>query len=107
MGVPFETRIPAMEDYGYTAEILQRYGRVLINNFISPVAGHYEKGGIGTYPERVEQKVKDCEFLMNKYPGLFRYPKKKTVYNKGELVIRFTNEKQVQLWRQQMLQKVK
>lgn len=99
LGIPFELEAQSMEDYAYTAECLKRHGKVLINNYIWPVAGHYEKGGIGTYKERLPHKIKDSAYLMAKYPGLFRYPKKKSYDNRGELVFKPTNLKQVEKWR--------
>lgn len=99
VGTPFELEAQSMEDYAYTAETLLRYGKVLINNYVFPVAGHYEKGGIGTYAERLPHKIKDSAYLMKKYPGLFRNPKKKTADSQGELMIRFTTLAQVEQWR--------
>jgi len=99
LGIPFETEHQSMEDYAYTAECLLRHGKVLINNFAMPIAGHYEKGGIGTYAERLPQKIVDAEYLMLKYPGLFRHTEKKGSDPKGELAIRFTSTEQVEKWR--------
>jgi hypothetical protein len=99
VGTPFALDAQAMEDYAYTAETLLRYGKVLINNYIFPVAGHYEKGGIGTYAERLPKKIEASEILMKRYPMLFRHPKKKGTDPKGELAIRFTSLKQVEQWR--------
>lgn len=102
LGIPFELENQSMEDYAYCAEVLKRYGKVLINNYIWPIAGHYEKGGIGTYKERLPHKIKDAEFLMKKYPGLFRQPTKKGYDNRGELVFRPRNLKQVEIWRKSL-----
>lgn len=97
--VPFALDAQAMEDYAYTAENLLRFGKVLINNYVFPVAGHYEKGGIGTYAQRLPKKIAASEVLMKRYPGLFRHPNKKGTDPKGELAIRFTSTKQVEAWR--------
>lgn len=102
---PFELEAQSMEDYAYTAETLLRYGKVLINNYVFPVAGHYEKGGIGTYAERLPLKIKHAAILMGKYPGLFRYNNKKGTDPKGELIIRFTSLDQVEKWRALMRSK--
>lgn len=96
---PFALDAQAMEDYAFTAENLLKYGKVLINNFVFPVAGHYEKGGIGTYTDRLPKKIAAGEILMKRYPGLFRHPNKKGTEPKGELAIRFTSTKQVEAWR--------
>lgn len=102
VGIPFEVQAQSMEDYAYTAENILRHGKVLINNYVFPVAGHYEPGGIGTYPERVDRKIRDSAYLMEKYPGLFRYNVKKGAHPKAELIIRFNSPKQVEAWRQTM-----
>jgi len=99
LGIPFELKAQSMEDYAYTAETLLRYGKVLINNYVFPIAGHYEKGGIGTYAERLPAKIRDSVVLMEKYPGLFRYNQKKGTDPKGELIIRFNSLEQVEKWR--------
>lgn len=104
VGIPFEIEHDSMEDYGYTAECLKRYGRVLINNYVFPVAKHYEAGGIGTYEQRVERKISACEHLIRKYPGLLRYKVKRGCHPKAELAIRFTSTNQVDAWRNGHLQ---
>ena len=105
VGVQYDQNLEAMEDYGFVAEHLFRFGQVLINNWIIPVAGHYEPGGIGTYEERLPRKLIDCQYLMAKYPGLFRFKEKTGCHPKGELQIRFTSTKQVAAWRLAMLSK--
>jgi hypothetical protein len=102
VGTPFELENQSMEDYAYTAETLLRYGKVLIDNYTFPVAGHYEKGGIGTYAERLPAKIRDSAFLIEKYPGLFRYNQKKGSDPNGELIIRFNSLGQVEKWRATM-----
>lgn len=101
--IKYDPKLEAMEDYGFTAQNLLKFGKVLINNYLFPIAGHYEKGGIGTYSERTPRKVIDCEYLMIKYPGLFRYKVKSGCHPKAELQIRFTSSKQVFEWRNKML----
>jgi len=107
LGIPFELENASMEDYAYTAECLLRHGKVLINNFCIPIAGHYEKGGIGTYAERLPAKIRDSAFLIEKYPGLFRYNRKTGSDPKGELIIRFNSLDQVEKWRAFMRTKAK
>jgi len=102
MGLDYDLNLEAMEDFGFTAENLLHFGGVLINNFIIPRAGHYEKGGIGTYEERLPRKIKDCAYLMYKYPGLFRYKEKAGCHPMAELQIRFTNTKQLDEWRRSL-----
>jgi hypothetical protein len=101
--IKYDTTIKAMDDYGYTAENLLRYGKVLINNWVYPQAPHYQEGGIGTYEDRLERKIEDCKYLMFKYPNLFRYKKKAGCHPKAELQVRFTSLEQVEKWRKEML----
>lgn len=100
--IPFDKNVLAMDDFQYTAECLLRHGKVLINNYILPVAGHYQKGGIGTIIEREQMKIADGQYLMLKYPGLFRFNRKSGMHPMADLSIRFTKEKQVTEWLQNM-----
>lgn len=97
-GLRYDEKILAMDDYGFTAQQLVRNHCVLINSWVKPIAGHYEKGGIGTYEERVPKKRKDAAYLIKKYPGLFRYKKKSGCDALSELQIRFHSVKQVERW---------
>ena len=99
-GLTYDKNVEAMEDFCYCAEQLIKNNCVLINSWIKPEAGHYEQGGIGTYDERVERKIIDCEYLMKKYPKFFRYKTKKGCHPKAELQIRFNNPKQIIEWKQ-------
>lgn len=107
VGISFDLNVKAMDDYSYTADVLLEHGKVLIDNYVFAVAGHYEKGGIGTYKDRLPLKIADGEYLMRKFPGLFRYNNKKTGEEKAELSIRFTSLKQVEQWRAFMRGKIK
>ena len=99
-GIKYDKKVEAMEDFCYCAEQLIKNNCVLINAWIKPKAGHYEKGGIGTYDDRVERKIIDCDYLMKKYPNFFRYKTKKGCHPKAELQIRFNNPKQIIKWKQ-------
>lgn len=98
-GLTYDKNLEAMEDFGYCAEQLIKNNCVLINAWQKPQAGHYEKGGIGTYEERVDRKIIDCEYLMRKYNNFFRYKTKKGCHPKAELQIRFNNPKQIIEWK--------
>lgn len=98
-GSTYDKKLNGMEDFGFTAAQLLAHGKVLINGWIKPINGHYEKGGIGTYEERLPSKIHDAALLIKKFPGLFRYKEKKGCHPKAELQIRFHSPKQVQDWR--------
>lgn len=95
----YDTQVKAMDDYQLTAEHILRYGKVLLNNFIKPMAKHYQEGGIGTYSSRLPKKIQDCIYLRQKYPGFFRYKTKSGKHPYAELQVCFNSEKQVERWR--------
>lgn len=101
----FDQNIKAMDDYGFTSENLVLYKRILINNFLYPDGGHYEQGGCGTYSERTPQKIADSKYIIDKYPGLWRYKAKKGCHPEAELAIRFNESSLNRLdeWREQWI----
>lgn len=100
----YDPDLEAMEDFGFTAHQLEKNGKLLINGWVKPVCKHYEEGGIGTYENRVPRKIVDCEYLMKKYPNMFRYKEKKGCHPKAEIQLRFTNEQQVAQWKESQSQ---
>lgn len=97
-GVQYDLMIKAMDDYSFTARNLRKFGKVLKNNFIYPVAQHYESGGIGTYKDRLPKKLSDAELLMKQFPGLFSYYRKIHGHPKAELILKFHHVDQVAAW---------
>lgn len=102
--IHYDENVTAMDDYCYTAENLLKYGKVLINKYVFPIAGHYEDGGIGKYEERLKYKIADCKYLIEKFNGLFVYYVKKNCHPEAELKIKFHSEKQVSKWKEQYVQ---
>jgi len=66
-----------MEDFYHSAQHIVQYGITMTNRFICPRAGHYEKGGLGEYSERVPHRLKDVKKLMKAFPGYFRIKDRK------------------------------
>jgi hypothetical protein len=95
----WDTNVLAMDDYQLSAEHTYRYGKVVINNYIKPMAKHYQAGGIGTYEARLPKKIRDCKYLKARYPGFFRYKEKSGKHPLAELQITMTSEAQVEKWR--------
>ena len=95
-------RQSSAEDFRNTAEHLCRYGAVLINNYIFPVANHYEGGGMGTYQERIPVRKQDVRLLMEKYPGLFRIKDRSGFEPATDLALRLHTPKQIQAWRREL-----
>lgn len=87
-----------MEDFELTAQSLLKYGVSLVNQWVFPVAGHYQPGGMGKKEERFEVRKKDIQILMEKYPNLF-------VEKKGDypdLKLRIHSKEQIASWQKQM-----
>lgn len=105
VGQSYDKNIKAMDDFGFTAQSLLMNNAVLINNWMKPINKHYEQGGIGTYTERLPKKINDANYLLQKYPGLFRYKQKKNTHPKAELQIRFNNPKQIKNWKKTYYEK--
>lgn len=95
----YDLNVQAMDDYCWTAQNLETFGKVLINNYCVGVKKHYAKGGIGTYEERLPTKLKEVAYLMQRFPGLFRYKVKTGCDPKAEIQVRFSNLTQVEKWR--------
>lgn len=100
--IPFDHSI-TMEDFRNTAEHLLRNGAVLINNFIVPMAKHYQPGGMGTYDERIAYRQADVAQLLRLYPGLFRVKQREGFAPNTDLALKISTAKQLQQWRQTML----
>jgi len=84
-----------MEDFELTAQSLLKFGIAPVNNFVYPVASHYQKGGMGRKDERMNDRWNDVQILMQKYPGLF------AMKNSGypDLKLKFYAKQQVEQWR--------
>lgn len=98
----FDPSLVSREDYQITAENLLQHGLVLRNNQVRFKVKHFEPGGIGPLGTRLEHMLRENKELMRRYPGLFRYNKKKSMPDKSELIIRLTQQKQIEEWRKRM-----
>ena len=95
----FDENLIAKDDYGFTAENLKVFGRVLINNFIYPLAKSYEEGGIGLKKYRQNASALDVLRLIKNYPGLFVVSNRKNSRSGTELKIHFTTLSQIENWK--------
>lgn len=73
----YDENIFTIDDYQFSAANLLRFGAVVRNNFFCPEFKRYGEGGIGSQQTRFEKKKKDCEYLLKKYPFLFKYHKQR------------------------------
>lgn len=79
-----------------TAQVIAKYGRVVVNNFLFYTANWYESGGLGSRKKREEKGLlTQMDDIINEFPGL-------VARAKGEnSALRFllTNDKSVNNWR--------
>jgi len=73
----YDENVYTIDDYQFSAENFYRYGIVVRNNFFCPMFKRYGVGGVGSQKDRFEKKKKDCEYLIDKYFGLFRWHKQR------------------------------
>lgn len=59
-----------IEDIAKSADVIARYGCIVVNRFMRPEKVEYESGGIGSYAERRPWLQQNCTWLLAKYPGL-------------------------------------
>lgn len=95
----YDDRIRTIDDYSLSCDMLYKYGKVLVNNYIWPKAGHNMKGGLGKLSERGEMKREDCKYLMEKYPGLLRYKERVNSLEGAEVQLRGFTEAFINKWR--------
>lgn len=97
----------AMEDWAQVAEHLLVYGRVLINRFVRPDALYCQTGGMGSWLSRIPMRERQCRYLMDKYPGLFRTYLQKPEGPDGlrghDLALRLHTPEQIRAWRKAIL----
>lgn len=89
-----------MEDFELTAQSILKFGYSLVNNYVYPVAGHYEMGGMGTKKERLPDRLKDVELLTKKYPGLFNV--KTRPDGNPDLSLKFYTHDKAMEWRRNL-----
>lgn len=100
----YDLNVKMTDDYLWTAQNLVRFGRVLINNYAVGIKKHYMVGGIGPYESRLKYKLPEVEYLMRRFPGLFRFKIKKNHNPKSEILLNFTSLEQVYEWRLKLSQ---
>jgi len=99
--IRYDTNIYCIDDYAYSIEAMIKYGKILVNSYVFPVANHNESGGLGKLAERAPNKKKDCDYLMKKYAGLLRYKNRKNSLEGCEVCLRFYKEEQFMNWREE------
>ena len=85
----FDTNTQLIDDYSFTAKNLQYYGKVNVNQWIIPKCKRYSKGGYGSVNKRLNQKKKECAYLVDKYPNIVHFSNKKNQEEFSHVVIRY------------------
>lgn len=96
----YDPLIHCIDDYDYSIAAMLKYGSILVNSYVCPIANHNEAGGLGKLEERAPRKREDCKRLMEKYPGLLRYKDRKNSLEGCEVSLRFYSEKSFMKWRE-------
>lgn len=73
----FDINAQLIDDVCFTALNIKAFGKVLINQWILPDCKRYTAGAFGTIDQRMEQKIKECKYLVTTYPEYIQYAEKK------------------------------
>lgn len=71
-----DEHVQLIDDVCFTAQNLQKFGKVLVNQWVLPLAKRYTKGGFGSIAERMEQRKAECKYLVETYKPLVVYANK-------------------------------
>ncbi len=97
----FDTNVQLIDDTCFTALNLKKFGGVVNNNWVLPNCKRYTAGAYGTLNERMEQKQKECKYLVSTYPEFITIAEKKGWLQGTHVKIRqkkFYNPKQINLF---------
>lgn len=72
----FDPRFTAKDDVDFSAANLQKYGKVLVNNYLFPRGAHFSPGGIGKKDIRRFYSQQDAALLVKKWPTLCAYSRR-------------------------------
>jgi hypothetical protein len=76
--MPFDTMM--LEDLYKSADVVARYGSVVVNRHVKPIKPMFEEGGIGSFKRRLPWLKENCRRIMALYPGLLKYSGNGKVY---------------------------
>ena len=85
----FDENTQLVDDYSFTALNLSTFGKVNINQWVIPKCKRYTKGAYGSIEKRMNQKLKECKYLVEKYPDLIRYADKPNHVKGSHIKFRF------------------
>jgi len=73
----FDENVQLIDDTYFTALNLKNFGGVVNNNWLLPNCKRYTAGAFGSIKSRMEQKIKECKYLTDKFPEFITYADKK------------------------------
>jgi len=86
--IRFDENVQTIDDHDITAAHLAKGQPIWVNNWVVPEFARYTSGGYGTLNQRMEQKLKDCAYLVNKYPDILYFADKKGLPKNAHLRFR-------------------
>lgn len=81
----FDENVQLIDDVCFTAQNILKFGGVVVNNYVLPECKRYTDGAFGSIGKRMEQKLKECKYLVTTYPDVIAYADK-TGWEKGSHV---------------------
>lgn len=64
----FDEAVQLIDDVCFTALNIKYFGGVVVNNWCITECKRYTEGAFGTLPQRMEQRIKECAYLVKTYP---------------------------------------
>lgn len=68
----FDEHVQLIDDVAWTALNLDRFGVVVVNQWVLPDCRRYTQGGFGSINDRIDQKRTEVAYLTSTYPHLVR-----------------------------------
>ena len=73
----WDENVDTLDDQYITCANFETFGGVVRNNWILPAFAKNTEGGVGTREERMEQKMKEVQYLINRFPKYAKIVDKK------------------------------
>lgn len=73
----FDENVQMQIDTSWTAMNIEAFGSVLVNQWVVPICQRYSAGSYGSIEDRLEQKTRECAYLVKTHPVFVTYRKKK------------------------------
>jgi hypothetical protein len=86
----FDTGAQMIDDVCWNAQNIQRFGVVVVNQWVLPDCERYTAGSFGSIDERMEQKLREAAHLTSTYPGLITTKRKAGWPDGSHVVLRRT-----------------